>query len=124
MIDLFWEIRRGQRLSDFPVGSGPTPGPSRDGSVESRIDRLTQTVERLTLINQAMWSLIQDKTDLTEDDLIARVKEIDAEDGTVDGKVTRGMIPCPKCRRPFSQQHAKCLYCGYAEPVNSAFDWV
>ena len=124
MIDLFWEVRRGERLSEFPVGGATAPGPSREGSVEGRLDRLTQTVEKLTLINLAMWSLIQDKTDLTEDDLIARVKEIDAEDGTVDGKVTKGMVPCPQCKRPFSQQHARCLYCGYAETVNSAFDGV
>ncbi|MEM1209261.1 MAG: hypothetical protein AAGI54_08335 [Planctomycetota bacterium] len=81
-------------------------------------------LERLTLVCMAMWSLLQDKTNLTEADLLERVKLIDNIDGTPDGKATRGVRSCPKCHRTMSPRHRKCLYCGTEETHSSAFDAV
>ena len=44
-------------------------------------------VDRLTLACQAMWELLRDRSDLTEEDIEAKILEIDARDGRVDGKI-------------------------------------
>ena len=87
-----------------------------------KLEQLQERVDKLNLVCLAMWELIREKTNLTEDDLTTRVAMIDARDGVADGKVTRRTQPCPKCQRPMSAEHRKCLYCGFAKPVETAFD--
>ena len=70
----------------------------------------------------AMWSLIQDKTQLTEDDLLERVSMIDLMDGVEDGKASRSIQKCHACNRVMSSRHRKCLYCGEKKLAQSAFD--
>ena len=85
---------------------------------------IEERIERLTLVCMAMWSLLQDKTNLTEEDLLERVKMLDLMDGVQDGKATRTVKRCPHCNRPMSPRHTRCLYCGHEELVKSAFDAV
>ena len=70
----------------------------------------------------AMWSLMRDKTDLTEQDLMDRVKMLDLMDGVEDGKATRTVSKCTQCNRPMHARHQKCLYCGCEKLIQSAFD--
>ncbi len=90
------------------------------GDTQALEDRL----DRLALICMAMWSLVQSETNLTEDDLLARVKEIDLMDGTADGKITRQVAKCSQCDRPMSTRHTRCIYCGSGQLIASAFDTV
>ncbi len=83
-----------------------------------------ERLEKLQLISMALWELLRDRTKLTENDLIAKVQEIDLRDGTLDGKVTRTVCDCPNCGRRMSPRHKKCIYCGHASLVESAFDGV
>jgi hypothetical protein len=108
-----------------PLGmtSGQTP-PRR--SMADRPDAdlryLEDRVDRLSLICMAMWSLMRDKTDLTEEQLMERVKLIDLMDGEEDGKATRTVMQCTACNRPMNPRHKKCLYCGNQKLIQSAFD--
>ncbi len=85
---------------------------------------LEDRVDRLALVCMAMWSLIMDKTNLTEEDLLERVRTIDRIDGVVDGKATRGISKCAKCGRVLNERHQRCLYCGADKLIRSAFDAV
>ncbi|MGB0768101.1 MAG: hypothetical protein ACPGYV_10360, partial [Phycisphaeraceae bacterium] len=63
----------GYESSSRPMTSG-TPSGAADAS---DLRYLEERVDRLSLICMAMWSLMQDKASLTEEDLIERVKLID-----------------------------------------------
>jgi hypothetical protein len=95
---------------------------SAAGSAKRDVAHLEDRLERLSLVCMAMWSLLQDKTKLTEDDLLQRVKLIDLMDGVQDGKATRGVQKCHACNRVMSARHRKCLYCGADKLAQSAFD--
>ena len=73
---------------------------------ESRLDRLT-------LVCMAMWSLLKEKTNLTDEELLKRVEEIDLADGKLDGRVSAQVITCPQCNRQMSTRTNRCFYCGY-----------
>ncbi len=95
---------------------------SAAGSAKRDVAHMEDRLERLSLVCMAMWSLIQDKTKLTEEDLLERVKMIDLMDGVEDGKATRGVQKCRACGRVMSARHRKCLYCGAEKLAKSAFD--
>lgn len=83
---------------------------------------LTERLEKLILMNMAMWSLIQEKTGLSEEDLMQRVQEIDLRDGVADGKITRTIKQCGHCGRTISKRHTKCLYCGSEVLTETPFE--
>ncbi|MFP4145345.1 MAG: hypothetical protein ACLFV3_09390 [Phycisphaeraceae bacterium] len=95
---------------------------SQAGATRRDVYYLEDRLERLSLVCMAMWSLIQDKTDLTEEDLLQRVKMIDLMDGEADGKASRTATECPNCRRVMSARHQRCIYCGSERRASSAFD--
>ncbi|MFP4053873.1 MAG: hypothetical protein ACLFV7_08425 [Phycisphaerae bacterium] len=86
------------------------------------ISALNDRVDKLSLVCLAMWSLLQEKTALSEEDLMERVRLIDLADGVPDGKVTRTVRQCTRCGRTMSPRHRKCLYCGTEDLKESAFD--
>jgi hypothetical protein len=85
---------------------------------------LAQQVERLTLVCEAMWSLIQQRTDLSERDLSQRVKDLDLEDGVRDGKHSKPPVDCPDCGNMVCRKFNRCLFCGYTLPEESVFDTI
>jgi ribosomal protein S27AE len=85
---------------------------------------LEARIERLTLVNLAIWSLLREKLGLTEENLLDRVRQIDLQDGVLDGKMARKTHTCSKCGRVISTRHNKCLYCGHEELVATAFDGI
>lgn len=81
-------------------------------SNQSDLKSLQSQVERLGLLNQALWELLQERLDITNADLEAKAQEIDLRDGKPDGKISEVAVRCPTCQRVCNSKHDKCLYCG------------
>jgi len=77
--------------------------------VEAKMDGLELAVA-------AMWELMREKFDLTDDQLVAKITEIDARDGAVDGKLKpkpAAEETCPSCHKHvLSRTGTTCLWCG------------
>ena len=87
----------------------------------ARIDYVDDRVERLTLACQAMWELLRDCSDLTEDHLRAKILEVDARDGQVDGKIGHEVIDCPHCQQKTSTRRSRGVFCGQPVKASHAF---
>ena len=114
----------GRGLQAAHVAGDASRAQSAARSARSEVSHIEDRLDRLSLVCMAMWSLIQDKTNLTEQELLERVKMIDLMDGVADGKATKTVAKCPKCGRAMSPRHNRCLYCGSGKLIESAFDAV
>ena len=125
MNGLFWGLRSGM-ASRQAANAGADAVKAKSAAERAAWDvrELEDRIDKLTLACMAMWSLLQECTDLTEKDLIKKVEEIDLRDGVKDGKVTKTVARCPKCERVMSPKHKRCLYCGHRELSQTAFDGV
>jgi hypothetical protein len=121
-MNVFYELQQNARTGAAEATSARSA--SRVESMARRVDDLEERLNRLTLINVALWSLLEEQTPLTEEDLSRRVQEIDLADGKVDGKLHAQLEPCPRCGQTLSKRHRRCLHCGYEPPPASAFDAV
>jgi hypothetical protein len=94
--------------------SGPAAAQANSQAQSNRSDikELAAQVERLSLLNQAMWELLRDKLGLTDADLERLAAEIDLRDGKSDGKITTTPVRCPSCSRVNNSRHGQCMYCG------------
>ncbi len=119
-MEFFRELRQDQRLKQAQISADSAGKRAEAG--ESVVRDLQETVDKLSLVCVAMWSLMQEKTGLTEEDLLQRVQQMDLADGVADGKVTNSARPCPQCGRTISARYRRCMYCGYQFQRNSAFD--
>jgi hypothetical protein len=88
-------------------------------TAESKVERCARTVlhlqrhvERLSLACQAMWELLKEVSDLTEQDLDKKILEIDSRDGTADGKIGMQQFDCPSCGRKTNSKRNSCVMCG------------
>lgn len=81
-------------------------------TLKSEVKELRQQLDRLVLLNQALWELLQERAGFTEAQFLEKIREVDLRDGTEDGKITERAVRCPKCQRVCNSKHAKCIYCG------------
>lgn len=73
---------------------------------------LHEQIAKMALMNQALWELLRERLQVTDDDLTAIAQEIDLRDGIPDGKMSDTALRCPQCGRISNSRHWKCLYCG------------
>jgi len=93
------------------VVSGEEVGQAaKDGHVERLEARLDWTL----MVCEAMWSLIKEHVQLSDQRLIDRITELDMADGKLDGKKSRPPATCGQCSRTVSQRFPRCIYCGAA----------
>ncbi|MAS92114.1 MAG: hypothetical protein CMO55_02865 [Verrucomicrobiales bacterium] len=97
-----------------PTNAPPTRPKADIGSTDLGI--LKNQIERLSLSCQAMWELLRDHSDLTEEHLEQKIVEIDARDGTVDGRMTIRQVTCPQCGNMTHSKRTSCVICG--EPLH------
>jgi hypothetical protein len=114
MSNIFWhmrqnsEIRKAQNTADYAASKIDNISVSRDNT--------KQELEELTLACQAMWELLRDHIGFTDDHLKAKIHEIDARDGTIDGKIGAELIDCLHCGQKASTTKPRCVYCGHLLP--------
>ncbi|HNX27569.1 MAG TPA: hypothetical protein PKK48_09205 [Phycisphaerae bacterium] len=85
---------------------------SKARNVQEQCRQLEDRLDKLILLNMAMWELIKERTQITETDLEKRIAEIDLRDGKADGKISHTIKKCAKCGKIMSPRHKCCLYCG------------
>ncbi len=109
-MDILWDLYQQRQIAQLR-GQAATAN-SKQTSVTEALAFMEDRIDRLVLINYAMWELLAERGALDPDDLLNKMSEIDLRDGVEDGKVTSTVQSCPDCGRAMSQRHLRCLYCG------------
>lgn len=79
----------------------------------TQVGYMKQDIERLLLITEALWMLLQRAHGYTDEDLKNLINEIDLRDGVLDGRVNvKTKVECPACHRMGTTRQSKCIYCG------------
>ena len=107
----FWLTGMSHAVSDAAAGSGRIANQTAT-ETKSELRELQRQVERMALLNQALWELLREKLQLTDLDLEAMAQQVGMRDGVADERITAQAVRCPNCSRVNNSRHAKCLYCG------------
>lgn len=108
--DLFWRRSQSRELSDAWDKQRDATRHSELVSADCR--HLEHQVDRLLLISRALWEILAQTQGVKEEDLVAKMKEIDLRDGHLDGKQSSLPMDCPVCHHRLHPRNHWCLYCG------------
>lgn len=104
------------------ANSKATSAENKARTAEFDVQQLANRIDSLALTCQAMWELLREKTDLTDEDLRQRMEEVDLRDGTADGRLKPVAVDCNECGRPVNSRRGTCLYCGHEMQAEHVFD--
>jgi len=121
-VDFFWNVYQDSKIAEARASASSAR--AKIGDVATYVRHIEERLDKLALVCRAMWSFLREATELTDQDLIERVKEIDLSDGKLDGKVRKPIAKCPKCGRVMSSRHSRCIWCGAERSSADAFDQV
>ncbi len=93
----------------------------RHQAMRDEVARLEERVDRLRLAAESMWILLKETTGLTEEHLIHKIHQLDALDGSVDGKRRERATECG-CGAMVNARSQICVFCGAAAPSRTVFD--
>ena len=111
---MFWEL---YQLSEIHSAKTTAVNASaRAGNAEDRLMRLEHRIEGLTLACQALWEISSDELNVTKEQLVKKMEEVDLRDGKLDGRMRRQVQDCPDCGRKSLKQRKSCIYCGTQLP--------
>jgi TolA-binding protein len=85
---------------------------------KDQVRELQERVDELSLVLNAMWVLVQEQTDLDDEDLARKLSELSLEREGASHEPAQ----CAQCGRPLSSRHPKCMYCGAEKQGGSVFD--
>jgi hypothetical protein len=97
---------------------------SRVARAQEHVERIEDRFEKLLMLTEAVWELAAPSLGLTEEHLIAKIREIDARSGAIDGRRAIVVRRCSQCQAAIEKGRATCAFCGHAEPGLVAFDQV
>ena len=113
--------QQGKQSARLAANAAATGG---GASLEDMLD-LSERIDRLALVVESMWALLEEAGYSTED-LKKRIDEMDAADGTVDGRRTSQAAQCGTCGARVAPGLPACQFCGTVVPgaASDPFDAV
>ena len=84
---------------------------SVSGSSVEALAELDARVDRLLLVIEAMWGMMKEQG-MTDEQLAARIAEIDNSDSIVDGRRVLPAVTCKSCGSKVMGGLPRCQICG------------
>ena len=110
MFGFLWDLHQQNRLRELDQESSRARQDARSG--QDVAEELRARLDRLELHCAAMGSLLQEHTGITGVQIEERIRELDMQDGRLDGRMRAAAKTCPTCGRAVSGDRAWCMYCG------------
>ncbi len=113
MLEFIFGYVMGEKAAVRAATFARSAGSADAASQAMALGDLDERLDRLLLVVESMWSLMKEHG-YTDEQLASRIRQIDAEDGTEDGRRTLRPTRCPKCNSMVEPGRTTCTYCGAA----------
>jgi hypothetical protein len=86
---------------------------------KTQTEILKHDIDRLLLITEALWTILKQQNNYTDDTLVQLIQGIEQSRTSPDSTTSKDApIACPACGRPNTAKRNFCIYCGKPLPAN------
>ena len=97
----------------------------RHAAVKKRTEELEERIDNLTVVCEALWTLLHEKLGLSDEQLVTAVTGLLDERAQAE-RASGAAAParCPGCNAALNRELDHCQFCGYRvdRPARSPFD--
>ena len=111
MLEYFLGYAIGQQTSTRMASLARSAAVADGTHHTNRIEDLNERVDKLLMIVRAMWALMEEQG-LTSEQLLAKIEELDLQDGVDDDQVRDKLVECPSCQSKVAPNLRACQLCG------------
>ena len=115
MFDFMWGYVMGQKSAAQASAFARSAGSADALTSTRKLNDVDDRIDRLVLLVQAMWALLSEEG-FTDEQLAAKILEMDLADGAEDGRRTPRASDCPTCGSKVAAGLKMCQFCGTALP--------
>ncbi len=111
-----------QQLGDGGRSPRQMSGSEEGEGLQDKLEKLTERYEELYYLSRSVWELLEEATELTEEDLREKLEIVKSREKLATKPKAQS---CPECDRPLQRiegKHHRCIYCGYIQEFSSSFD--
>ena len=90
--------------------------------IQMQVYELQGRLDQMALTMAAMWEVLTTETNLTEQQLMEKIHDLDTEDGLMDGTYSPEQRVCSQCGKPMKRRQMRCAYCESFSPIEKPFD--
>ena len=116
---MFWDLYQQHQI--YSLSREASRANNNADKAAVYLEQLENKVDSLALACQSLWEIIQDTTGITQEQLEAKMEEIDLRDGKKDGRLSQTADTCQQCGRKTSRRRPICLYCGASNDNGELF---
>lgn len=116
---MFWELYQDHQIRGAQTSAKRAELKAEHNREYYRL--LEDKIASLALACQSLWETLEEHTDITREQLLAKMEEVDLRDGQKDGKLSKTVDACPTCQRKTSRRRPRCIYCGCNLESNELF---
>lgn len=107
---MLWEAYQYQKINEAERSADRAQAKAE--RYADSIQEVQRHMDRLSLACQAMWELLRECSNLTEQHIEDKIREIDLRDGRLDNKMNMQLFDCQACGKPTNSQRTICVMCG------------
>ena len=107
---MWWDFTQEIRLND--LRKRQSDASARATEIGGDIADVTSQVQKMALVNQALYEILKERVGITDEELRRKIREIDLRDGKEDFRATPKPVRCPKCGNMVAEGSLNCKQCG------------
>lgn len=116
MLEFMWGYTMGQRSAAQAAQFARSAGTADAMTSHLRLIDVDERIDRVVLLVEAMWAVLREHG-VSDEDLAARLMELDQSDGTMDGRRTPAPSTCRSCGSKVAAGLRACQFCGTELPT-------
>lgn len=113
MLNFMWGYVMGQKSATDAAVYARTADTAGSMASHRRLIDVDERIDRLLLLVEAMWSVLEEHG-FTDEELAARLIELDQSDGNLDGRRVPLPSTCRSCGSKVAAGLTACQFCGTA----------
>lgn len=107
---MLWELQQQRNIHEAREKASRSE--STANATAQRLLAAERQIDRALLIQTALLELLRERLGISEEQVLAKIEEVDLRDGKRDGRMISPPKPCPQCARRNHAMRISCLYCG------------